>query len=153
VWRKGPRHYLKTVNRHFLPYPSTWSIFAHHFSVHNPGKWHVAFTRYAYLRSYSHNMYIYWHSHIIILSLCDELLKIIRCFHHFLGRAQIFTFSIASRPALGPIHSLIHWVLGAFSSEVKRQECEADHLPPSNAKVKNGGAIPPPPHMASWHIA
>jgi hypothetical protein len=31
---------------------------------------------------------------------------------------------------------------------VKRQECEADHLYPSSAKVKNGGAIPPLPHMS-----
>jgi hypothetical protein len=29
----------------------------------------------------------------------------------------------------------------------------ADHLPPSSAKVKNGTAIPPLPHMSSWHNA
>jgi hypothetical protein len=30
---------------------------------------------------------------------------------------------------------------------------EADHSPPSSADVKNGGAIPPLPHMSSWHGA
>jgi hypothetical protein len=33
----------------------------------------------------------------------------------------------------------------ALSLEVKWQGSEADHSPPSNAKVKNGGAIPPHP--------
>jgi hypothetical protein len=28
---------------------------------------------------------------------------------------------------------------------------EADHSPASSAEVKNGGAMPPLPHMASWH--
>jgi hypothetical protein len=32
----------------------------------------------------------------------------------------------------------------------KVYRCEADHLPPSSAKVKNGGAIPPLSHMSSW---
>jgi hypothetical protein len=27
---------------------------------------------------------------------------------------------------------------------------EADHSPPSSAEVKNGGAMPPFPHMSSW---
>jgi hypothetical protein len=27
------------------------------------------------------------------------------------------------------------------------------HSPPSSAKVKDGGAIPPLPHMSSWHSA
>jgi hypothetical protein len=36
---------------------------------------------------------------------------------------------------------------------VKRPEREADHSPPSSAEVKNGGAIPPLPHMYSWHGA
>jgi hypothetical protein len=30
---------------------------------------------------------------------------------------------------------------------------EADHSPPSSAKVKNGGAIPPLPHTSSWRGA
>jgi hypothetical protein len=48
--------------------------------------------------------------------------------------------STASRPALGPIQPPIQWVL---SPAVKRQGREADHSPPSSAKVKNGGAITP----------
>jgi hypothetical protein len=31
---------------------------------------------------------------------------------------------------------------------LKRLEREADHSPPSSAKVKSGGTIPPPPHMS-----
>jgi hypothetical protein len=34
---------------------------------------------------------------------------------------------------------------GGFFSRVKRQGLEADHSPPSNAEVKNGGAVPPVP--------
>jgi hypothetical protein len=36
---------------------------------------------------------------------------------------------------------------GALSSGVKRPWREADSSPPSSAKVKNGGAIPPLPHV------
>jgi hypothetical protein len=69
------------------------------------------------------------------------------------GRETIFLFSIASRPALGPIQPPIQWVPGAISPEVKRPGREAGHLPPSNAEVKNGGAIPPLPDMSSWRGA
>jgi hypothetical protein len=41
----------------------------------------------------------------------------------------------------------IQWVSGVLSPGVKRPRREADHLHPSNAKVKNGGAIPPLPHI------
>jgi hypothetical protein len=30
---------------------------------------------------------------------------------------------------------------------------EADHSPPSSVEVKNGGTIPPLPHMSSWNGA
>jgi hypothetical protein len=33
--------------------------------------------------------------------------------------------------------------LGSLSSRVKQAVCEADHSPPSSAKVKNGGPISP----------
>jgi hypothetical protein len=33
---------------------------------------------------------------------------------------------------------------------VKWQEYEAGHLPTSNAKVKNGGTVPPLSHISSW---
>jgi hypothetical protein len=31
-----------------------------------------------------------------------------------------------------------------------RPKPETDHSPPSNAEVKNGGAIPPLPHTSVW---
>jgi hypothetical protein len=34
---------------------------------------------------------------------------------------------------------------------VKRPGREPHHSAPSNAKVKNGGAIPPLQHMYAWH--
>jgi hypothetical protein len=43
--------------------------------------------------------------------------------------------------------------IGALSLEGKRQGSEADHSPPSSAKVKNDGAIPPLSHMFSWRGA
>jgi hypothetical protein len=67
-------------------------------------------------------------------------------------RVKIVLFSAASRPALGPNLPLVQWVLGAFSLWVKRPGSEADHSPPSSAEVKNGGVIPPLPHISSWHI-
>jgi hypothetical protein len=39
--------------------------------------------------------------------------------------------------ALGPTQSPIHWVVGAFSSGVKRPRREAHHSPPSSAEVEN----------------
>jgi hypothetical protein len=42
-------------------------------------------------------------------------------------------------------------ILSPGGGGVKRHECEADHSPPSGAEVKNDGAIPPLPHMSSWH--
>jgi hypothetical protein len=41
--------------------------------------------------------------------------------------------------------------LSRFPPGVKRSGREADHSPPSNAEVKNGGAVPPLPRMFSWH--
>jgi hypothetical protein len=51
----------------------------------------------------------------------------------------------------GPTQPLIQWVSGSLSLGVKRLGHETDHLPPSNAEVKNGGAIPSLPNMYSWH--
>jgi hypothetical protein len=42
---------------------------------------------------------------------------------------------------------------GALSPGVKRLGCEAGHSAPSSTEVKHGGAIPPLPHMSSWHSA
>jgi hypothetical protein len=62
---------------------------------------------------------------------------------------QIFLLSAASRPTLGSTQPPIQWVPGAFSSGVKRQECEADHIPPSSAEVKKV----PHTSVSSWHTA
>jgi hypothetical protein len=69
----------------------------------------------------------------------------------FSARARDFLFSTASRQALGPTQPLIQWVLQPLSLEGKAAEHEADNSPPSSAKVKNGGAMPPLFHMSSWH--
>jgi hypothetical protein len=53
------------------------------------------------------------------------------------GGNEIFLFSTASRPPLG--------LTQAASLQIKRPGREADHSPLSASKVKNGGAISPPP--------
>jgi len=47
----------------------------------------------------------------------------------------------------------MQWVLGALSLVVKWPEHEADHSPPSSAKVKMYGSITLLPHTSSWHGA
>jgi hypothetical protein len=46
-----------------------------------------------------------------------------------------FSFSTASRLAVGPTQPPIQWVLGALSMEVKRPGREADGSPPTSAEV------------------
>jgi hypothetical protein len=48
-----------------------------------------------------------------------------------------FLFTTTSRTALGPTQPPIQWVPGAPSLGVKWPGREADHSPPSSAKVKN----------------
>jgi hypothetical protein len=58
----------------------------------------------------------------------------------------IFLFTTMSRMALGPTQPPIQWVPGALSLGVEQPGYEADHTPPSSAKVKNVWsytAIPP----------
>jgi hypothetical protein len=47
----------------------------------------------------------------------------------------------------------IQWVQGDLSLEVEQPGYDADYSATSSAKVKNGGAIPPLPHMPSQHGA
>jgi hypothetical protein len=63
---------------------------------------------------------------------------------------KFFLSSTASRPALGPTQPLIQWAPRAVCPETKRPEREADHTRPSNAEVKNGGAITPFSHTSLW---
>jgi hypothetical protein len=48
----------------------------------------------------------------------------------------IFLSTTESRMALGPAQPPIQWVPGALSLGVKQPGREADHSPPSSAKVK-----------------
>jgi hypothetical protein len=54
---------------------------------------------------------------------------------------------------MGPKQSPIQWLLEAISLGVKLPRREADNSLPFSGEVKNGGAIPPFPHMSSWHTA
>jgi len=69
-------------------------------------------------------------------------------FNFWQGQGLQF-FATASRQALGPIQSFIQWIPGAFSLWVKRPVREADHSPPSSAKVRVCGTILPFPHTFS----
>jgi hypothetical protein len=62
-----------------------------------------------------------------------------------LAVARDFLYSTASRLAPGhnQIPVRVQRVREAFSPRVKWSGLEADHLPPSNTKIKNGGAILP----------
>jgi hypothetical protein len=68
-------------------------------------------------------------------------------------RLGIFLFTMKSRLALEPTQLPIQWVPGALFLAVKRPESEADHLPPSTAKVKNSWSYSLLPNMPSWHGA
>jgi hypothetical protein len=71
----------------------------------------------------------------------------------FLGMVKKF-FSIPCRPdrLWGP-HSLLSNGYRGLFPRVKQLEREADHIPPSSAEFRNGGAIRPLPHTSSWHSA
>jgi hypothetical protein len=64
------------------------------------------------------------------------------------SRSNIFLFSISSKLTLRPALQPIQWVLRVISPMEKRPGREADQSPPSSVEVKNGGAIPPLPHMS-----
>jgi hypothetical protein len=61
-------------------------------------------------------------------------------------RQEIFLYSKASRPDLGPSQPTIQCTRGALSPGVERPRLEANHSRPSIADIKNDGAIPPLPH-------
>jgi hypothetical protein len=86
-----------------------------------------------------------------------ELCPLLRCFRYSnvlrVGRPgfdskqrhEIFPFSTSSRPTHPA--SYLSGTAG-LSAGVKWPEREADHLPPCNAEVKNGGAMPLLPHTS-----
>jgi hypothetical protein len=66
----------------------------------------------------------------------------------------IFLFTTASITALGPTEPPIQWVPGALSLWVKWQGREADHSPPSSAKIKEWVELYlHSPNMPSWRGA
>jgi hypothetical protein len=67
------------------------------------------------------------------------------------GKGKKIFSSPKSRPALGPTQPPIEWAPEALSPGLKWPGREADHLPPSSAEVKNGGAIPLLPPR-SFHL-
>jgi len=57
------------------------------------------------------------------------------------------------RLALGPTQLPTQWVPGTLSIVVKSLGLEADHLPPSNAKVKNSWSYGSMPHIFMvWNL-
>jgi hypothetical protein len=62
-----------------------------------------------------------------------------------------FHFITVSAPFLGPIQ----WVPGIISLRIKRQGCEAEHLPPSSAELKNGwrSTFTLPYFFMAWNFA
>jgi hypothetical protein len=66
------------------------------------------------------------------------------------SKGKSFLFSVAFTLAWGPTGSPIQWVQRVISWGVKLPGHESGHSPPASAEVKNGGVIPPLPHMSSW---
>jgi hypothetical protein len=64
-----------------------------------------------------------------------------------LDRARFFSSPQRPDRLCGPLGLPSSGYRGALSPGVKRPGREADHSPPSNAEVKNGGAIPSLAHM------
>jgi hypothetical protein len=67
----------------------------------------------------------------------------------FSAELGIFIFTTASRLSLRPIQPPIQWVPGLFPWGWSGRGRETGHSPPSSAKVKMRGAIPPLPNTPS----
>jgi hypothetical protein len=63
-------------------------------------------------------------------------------FFSLLHSSQI---SSEAHPASYPV------CFGGYFPKSKQPWHEADHSPPSNTEVKNGGAVPLLPNMSTWH--
>jgi hypothetical protein len=59
-----------------------------------------------------------------------------KCRGSNLGKGKNLPFSTLSRPALGSIQPPVQWVPETLSLRVKQLGREADHSPPTSAKVK-----------------
>jgi hypothetical protein len=69
-----------------------------------------------------------------------------------LVESRIFTFQYLPVHLWDSPNLLIQWVPGVLSLCVKWREREADHSPPTSAKVKKTW-ICQLPQMSSWHSA
>jgi hypothetical protein len=95
-------------------------------------------------------------SHPSLLALQPHNFEIVRVLMQGTGKGQNlrpgevknFLFSTSSRPVLGPIQPPIQWVPGAISRGIKRPGREADHSPPTSAKVKKMWIYTSPPPYA-----
>jgi hypothetical protein len=56
--------------------------------------------------------------------------------HKCIVSTEILLLFTSSRADLGPIQNPIEWVPGALPPGVKRPEREANHSPPTSAKIK-----------------
>jgi hypothetical protein len=63
------------------------------------------------------------------------------------------SFTTTSKPALKPTQYPIKWVLGAFSAGLKQPGSEADHTPPSSAKVKNARSYTSTPSRCDAYLS
>jgi hypothetical protein len=90
-------------------------------------------------------------SDIVVLATGLELP--LTCSHNTEVFQSTSTFIGHKNTVEGPTQPLIQWLLGTLPPGVKRERREDGHSPPSSADVKNGGTIPPLPHMSSWYRA
>jgi hypothetical protein len=58
---------------------------------------------------------------------------------------EVFVFSEAFRPTLGPVQPRRHRVPWAVSSGIKGWNLEGGHPPPLNPRLRMSGAVPPLP--------
>jgi hypothetical protein len=70
-----------------------------------------------------------------------------------LGKDKRFSLLQTVHIGSAPLHPPVHWAPGCLSSGAKRPGREANQSPTSGSEVKNGGGIPPLPHMPSWYSA
>jgi hypothetical protein len=69
----------------------------------------------------------------------------------FLAGARDFSLLHSVQISSEATHLPIQWVVGAYSLGVNCLGLEADHSPPSSAKVKNAwNYTSTPPHTFSW---
>jgi hypothetical protein len=87
---------------------------------------------------------LYWHLKPRNKSVVQQAIIILRMMTFILHYVQNGS---SARPAACTMDA------GDVPLGIKREEPEADRLPPCSTKVKNGGAMSPFSHTSSWHGA